>query len=68
MACAPLWRRECSEAWGSHLAQLLMNAQVVHHHNSIQNLQQGLFCDWLLGLFQRSPQQQPITVTMASLD
>lgn len=57
----------CTQAQGSHLAQLLMNAQVVHHHDPIQDLQQGLLCDWLLRLFQRSPQQQPI-VTMASLD
>lgn len=34
-----------------YLAKLLMNAQIVHHHNPIQNLQQGLFCDWLVRLF-----------------
>lgn len=57
----------CTKSRGSHLAQLLMNTQVVHHHDPIQDLQQGLLCDWLLRFFQRSPQQQPI-VTMASLD
>lgn len=51
----------------THLSQLLMNTQVVHHHDPINYLQQGLICDWLIGLLQRSPQQQAV-VTMASLD
>lgn len=51
----------------THLSQLLMDAQVVHHHDPIHNLQKGLVCDWLIGFLQRSPQQQAI-VTMAPLD
>lgn len=44
-----------------------MDAQVVHHHDAVNYLQQGLVCHWLVGLRQRSPQQQAV-VTMASLD
>lgn len=51
----------------THLAQLLMDTQVVHHYDPINNLQQGLLCDWLVWLFQRSPQQQAI-VAMATLN
>ena len=51
----------------THLAELLMDAQVVHHYDPINDLQQGLLCDWLIRLFQRSPQQQAI-VAMASFN
>jgi len=44
-----------------------MDTQVVHHYDPINNLQQGLLCDWLVWLFQRSPQQQAI-VAMATLN
>jgi len=44
-----------------------MDAQVVHHHDPINNLQQGLVSDWLIGLLVRPSQQQAV-VTVASLD
>ena len=51
----------------THLAKLLMDTQVVHHYDPIDDLQQGLLCDWLIRLFQRSSQQQAI-VAMASFN
>lgn len=44
-----------------------MDTQVVHHHDPVNDLQQGFVCDWLIGFLQRSPQQQAV-VTMATLD
>lgn len=44
-----------------------MDTQVVHHHDPINNFQQGLICDWLIRLLQRSPQQQAV-ITMASFN
>lgn len=44
-----------------------MNTQVVHHDDPVDDLQQRLVCDRLIGLLQRSPQQQAV-VTVATLD
>lgn len=44
-----------------------MNTQVVHHHDPVHDLQEGLVCKALIGLLLRPPQQQAV-VTMATLD
>lgn len=51
----------------THLPQLLMNTQVVHHHDAIQYLQQGLVCHLLVRLIYQSPQQQAV-ITVATLN
>lgn len=51
----------------THLPQLLMDTQVVHHHDPVHDLQQRLVCNLLIGLLERSPQQQAV-VAMTTLD
>lgn len=47
------------------LAQLLVNAQVVHHDGAIQDFQQGVLSKGLLRLLRGPPQQQALVPVAA---
>lgn len=49
------------------LAQLLVNAEVVHHDGAVQDLQQGILSEGLLRLLGGPPQQQAL-IPVAALD
>ena len=49
------------------LAQLLVDAEVVHHDGAIQDFQQGVLCEGLLRLLGGPPQQQAL-VPVAALN
>lgn len=49
------------------LAQLLVNAEIIHHDGAIQDFQQGILGEGLLWLLGRPPQQQAL-VPVAALN
>lgn len=68
MAAAAWWHGfSNSSSHMTDLPQLLVNAQVVHHHDTVDDLKQRLVCDWLIWLLLRSPQQQAV-VSVAPFD
>lgn len=51
----------------ANLAQLLVNAEIIHHDCAIQDFQQRVLSQRLLGFFRGPPQQQTL-IPMAALN
>lgn len=47
---------DACKACVTHLPELLVDAEVVHHHYPIQDFQEGVLCDGLVWLLWGSPQ------------
>lgn len=60
--------RTAGHTWTDRdLAQLLVDAEVVHHHGPVQHFQQRVLREGLLGLLGGPPQQQAL-VPVAALN